>query len=310
VKRDFEGDVRDIVQQFLVGGDQTATLQLERALPVIPGGSWSGPVATSARSCMVIVNWTPSHQREVMAYEYRLDSGQIARVGRLSLARPEDLALALFSSSPLSGELLVAGTYAESPHPDPPWTWVPGTDQWRELDQAYPASRGLIPKRCITAAYSPDGSLLAVAAQRGCDQCDVFSVFTYDLKTHKVDRFAGPLQGVCVRLALSPDNSELLWEDLGGFGLISRHSAERKYWSDGRLKGLPKNSYARRGAFARDGKHLYFVVRFGMDSTWLASFDPSSGAWRVIRKNEPGSDEFYGFAVMPAASSSPGAGPE
>ena len=310
---------RSAVQELLVAPGEQVTSRPERLLPVIPGGYYSGPVAMSSTACVVIgCRAGPSGQQEITAYQYQLPKGNIATLGTPVQARPGELTLCLLSSSPLSGDVVVAMTSPEIVQ-DAPWTWTPGTDRWQRLGDAYPALRKVVgkPSEILTAAFSPDGSLLAVAVQYE-DEPGAFDIWTYHVRTRRLRKLARVHHGIWVRLALSGSNSDLLWEDLQGFGMITLASCRSRYWPGKELKGLPNDSATTQGAFASDGKHVYFIVRFGMGSfepslgryvsTWVASFDPSSGSWQVIWKEEPGT-EVAGMAVLPTATVDASASP-
>ena len=299
------------LQELPMRGHQRAESQLERELPPIPGGYYSGPVAMASTACAVIGCWSgQSGHQEVRAYQYQIQTGRVSAIGVASPARPGDMTLCLLSSTASSGDLLVAMRSPEIIQ-DPPWSWAPRTDRWRRLVDVYPAVRKTLREgsSILTAALSPDGSLLAIAVEcRG--EPGAFDLWTYGLGTHELRKLMRLRHGLYVRLALSPRNSELLWEDVRGFGIVSLANGRSRCWPPKEMSGLPERSSATQGAFAADGKRVYFVVRSGMESfepsrgryitTWLAAFDPSCARWQVIWKSDPGT-ELVGFAVMPGA---------
>ena len=305
-----EGDYA--LQTIAVYADGRIVRQAEIRLPESEEGrSYAGPVATSADS-YVVIGWEGSPQ-QVTAYQWRPGAKEATQIGSPSRTPWPDYvpSCGMKSYSRISTYALVFPCAGER-LADPPWLWRPGARRWIRPEQAYPALRVIGKKLVLAAAYSPDGSLLAVAvipavpADNGGPPPEIR---VYDPAKRSLRSFRGPRRSVWA-LAISPDNSELCWTEPGspgerGFGVLSLNTGKHRYWRVARQTSLPK---AMRGpgewpgteqtddnvAFSGDGRRIYFSSWW-----WLVAFDRSSGQWQVIWKNEPGSS-LQGFAILPA----------
>ncbi|MCJ7749938.1 MAG: hypothetical protein MUQ65_02410, partial [Armatimonadetes bacterium] len=287
---------------------------------------YSGPLATSPDSCLVIGG--TQYSEDIIAYQWRVGQPDLVQIGSLCQSFYHSWSLEAVSYSRLLGHALVA-SHAPEGLLDPPVVWVPGSESWSRLPQAYPALRDLEPTAITTARYSPDGSLLAVAAFRKTWHYEdsphppPVDILLLDLKSGEARRLAGPRQYVW-DIAISPDNQELCWYDTAyvaalaefavtgggpqldeyhdsGTGVISLATGETSYrrLADQRDKTEPAavlTGYAgdRLGVYSYDGKRLYYV------SSGLVCFDRSSRQVHRLLENESGGRGYLGgLAVLP-----------
>lgn len=289
-------------------------------IPLSERYGYSGPVATSSETCLLLGQRQVDQELEYAALQWRLGSRELIQIASPSRAFYASWGVELNSYSRVSGDALL---YPPAPEgfADPPVTWIPGSDHWRELADAYPRLKG-VAKQITTASYSPDGSLLAVALRH--------KILAYDLQKGVLKTLVGPKQYVW-SLCISPDNSEICWLDTGyaramsewlehgqetvkldrykdaGFGILSLRTNRSRYRRLSQEAGLPAEFTGWVGqpdskcAFSPDGKRLYFL------SSGLIRLDRSSGHWSTVAGMAGESPPYLsGFAVMPRDEQSDG----
>lgn len=319
--------VRYWLQHVRVHDDLSVTQGSRVPLPTLPDGwHYSGPLATSPDSCLLISGG--QYSKDIIAYQWRAGQPDLVQIGSLCQSFYHSWDLEAVSYSRWLGHALVAG-HAPEGLLDPPVVWTPGSESWSRLPQAYPALRDLDPTAITTARYSPDGSLLAVAAFRKTWHYEdsphppPVDILLLDLKSGEARRLAGPRQYVW-DIAISPDNRELRWYDTAyvaalaefavtgnglevdehcnaGIGTISLATGETSYrrlvdQSDETdppvaLTGSPLGQL---GVHSYDGERLYYV------SSGLVCFDRSSRQSHRLLENDSGGRGYLGgFAVLP-----------
>jgi len=292
------------LQEISVSADGTVTAGPQVPLPT-RYLFYSGPVATSEDSCIVVA--TRGGSGEVFAYQWRLGDSPVCQIGGRSARFRYGWPQTLLAYSRVSGSALVAMQAPEGML-DPPMVWVPGTENWKALADAYPVLRKAGPRVFTTATYSPDGTLLAVGAAREEDRnpSRPASILLVHLTTGKMQEFTGPHQFVR-RMAISADNAELRWRDStdpwrqehgsrAGLGVLSLRTGRARYRRFAEEKVLmdwaPDDVL---GQYSADGKRRYH----GSDG--LVCLDISSGRWeRLISDTEWPPNRLRGLAVMPA----------
>jgi hypothetical protein len=289
-------------------------------IPLSERYHYSGPVATSPETCLLLGDRGAPQELEYAALQWRLGSQDVTEMASPSRAFYADWGVELSSYSRLSGDALL---YPNAPEgfADPVVTWIPGTDHWEELADAYPHLKG-VATQITAASYSPDGSLLAVAARQ--------KILAYDLRKRRWKAYAGPKQYVW-SLCISPGNSEVCWLDCGraramsewiehgeetvtldrydgaGFGIVCLRTGRSRYRRLSQEAGLPAEFTGWVGqpdskcAFSPDGKSLYFL------SSGLIRLDRASGRWSTVAgmAGELG-PYLSGFAIMPRAEQDDG----
>ncbi len=320
------------LQQIRVHDDGSITWGPEVPLPTLPDAwYYSGPLATSPDSCLLISSG--GYSKDIIAYQWRVGQAGLVQIGSLCQSFYHDWSLEAVSYSRLLGHALVA-QHAPEGLLDPPVVWVLGSESWSRLPQAYPALHHLDNKRITTARYSPDGSLLAVAASRKGTHEDAppVDIFLLDLRSGAVRTFAGPRQYVW-DISISPDNRELRWYDTGyaaasaefettgdgpqldeyhdsGTGVISLTTGETSYarLADQRDRTEPSSVLTgypgdRLGVHSHDGERLYYL------SSGLIYFDRSSRQFhRLLEKDSDGRGHLGGFAILPPQQETPAGG--
>jgi hypothetical protein len=282
-------------------------------IPLSERYGYSGPVATSPETCLLLGDRPAPQELEYAALQWRLGSQDVTEIAAPSRAFYASWGVELSSYSRLSGDALL---YPNAPEglADLPVTWIPGTDHWEALADAYPHLRG-VATQITAASYSPDGSLLAVALRH--------KILAYDLQKGVLKTLVGPKQYVW-SLCISPDNSEICWLDNGyagamsgwiehgqktvkldryndaGFGILSLRTNRSRYRRLSQEVGLPAEFTGWVGqpeskcAFSPDGKSLYFL------SSGLIRLDRASGRWSTVAGMTGESGPYLsGFAVMP-----------
>ena len=312
----FEGSLGYSLQRITVRRDAKIVRSDEIRLPDDHSDrSYAGPVATSRESCVVISSGSGgSSQPQVTAYQWRLGVGEVTALGSPSTPPwPGQVrGCGIKSYSGLSRYSLVFPPAPEALS-DPPWFWTPGSREWLRLDEAYPAL-GTVAKRLVPAAtYSPDGSRLAVAVQRGTTRAPhgTPEIVVFDVPKGRVATYHGPRRYVWA-LGVSSDNSELCWTEPdypagSGFGVLSLKTGDHRYWPLAGQTAVPKavrnthewlfsNQATDTVAFSGDGRRIYF------GSLHLTAFDRVSQEWQVL--STVGEDWFSpphvaGFTVLP-----------